>query len=187
MLSREGIGRVSVRVALALFTALGLMSASAGSAFAAPAASSSPPPGAVTTQMTLNCTDMSARAHAYATVHNYCPSGRIGPYTTTTGDCGSSWLLMWDGGNGYAEFSYGFQSSQGNVVYRSLNINWNNWSYSSSGSFPDSGWMNNSYYNVTQAVDTGSGYVTGTMNGWVQLWWGGQCTIIPPSDSATVS
>lgn len=94
---------------------------------------------------------------------------------------------MWNEGGGVANFAYGFQSSLGNVIYRSLNVNWYNWDKNRSGGFGDSGWMNNAYYNNNRNQYTGPGFVTGSMNGWVQLWWGGRCTLIPPSDSVTVS
>ncbi len=125
--------------------------------------------------------------------YGYCPhigttsAAAVLPGSTTSGNCGSSWLLRWDASGGNADFSYGFQSLLGNVVYRSLGINWNNWSTGGSGSFGDSGWMNNSYYNNTQTQYTAPGFVMGTMNGWVLLWWGGTCDIILPGDSTDVS
>jgi len=138
--------------------------------------------------MTLDCVNMTARAKAYALAHHYCTVGRgATPNSTTYGDCGSSWLLMWNEGGGYADFSHGFQSSLGNVVYRSLGINWTNWSTGGSHSFGDSGWMNSSYYSADTWDYTLAGYVTGSMSGWVQLIWGGQCTIVPPSDSVDVT
>jgi hypothetical protein len=139
--------------------------------------------------MTLDCAGMSRRAKAYADAHGYCSSsgGGVTPYSTTVGNCGSSWLTIWNEGSGYAEFSYGFQSTLGNVVYRSLGVNWTNWSTGGTAVISDSSWMNSSYYNRSKIEWTRPGFVTGSMTGWVLLWWGGTCSIIPPSDYVTVT
>ncbi len=150
------------------------------------------PPGVLASSvgvpMTIDCVNMSKPVHAYAVSHGYCPStkGTVG-YGTTRDNCGSSWLILWDEGNRTADFAYGFQSTIGNVVYRSLGINWNNLTGGEGGLVTDSSWMNNSYYNTDRRQVTGTGFVTATMTGWVQLWWGAQCTIVPPSDSVTVT
>lgn len=178
--------RRCVRLVVALGLAVMCLTVPTTSALASQPGPHSVPASAVA--MTIDCVNMTVSVHEYAVAHNYCPatSGHqiLG---TTYGDCGSSWLLMWDYGHNYADFSYGFQSSQGNVVRRNLGINWTNWSTGGSGSFGDNDWMNSSYYNTTRTEYTYSGFVTGSMSGWVLLWWGGVCTIIPPSDSTTVS
>src|SRR5579883_2366513 len=57
--------------------------------------------GASTVVMTLDCVHMSQKVHAYAISHGYCPdtgtsSAAVVPGSTTSGNCGSSWLLRWD-------------------------------------------------------------------------------------------
>lgn len=134
---------------------------------------------------------MSQSVHLYAVQHGCCsgadPTRTITPNNTTYGDCGSSWLLLWNEGGGYANFASGFQSTVGNVVYRGLHINWTNWDTSGSGTISDGSWMNDSYYNTNRNEYTSAGFVTGAMGGAIQLWWGGQCSIVVPSDSVTVT
>ena len=180
-------GTRSIRVLVSLGLALILVSALGMTALAGQGPANTVIVGSA--GMTLDCSSMSNSVHAYAVAHNYCPalSGNVTPYNTTVGDCGSSALAMADYGHNYAQFSYAFHSTQGNVVYRSLGLNWTNWNTGGSGSFGDSGWMNNSYYSATRNQLTYSGYVTGSMSGWVLLWWGGTCSIIPPTSSAQVS
>jgi hypothetical protein len=177
----------SVRVLVSLSLALILVSALGITALAAQGATTTVTVGSA--KMTLDCSSMSKSVHAYAVAHDYCPAlgGSVTPFNVTAGDCGSAALAMANYGHNYAQFSYGFHSTQGNVVYRSLGLNWTNWNTGGSGSSGDSGWMNNSYYSTTRNQLTYSGYVTGSMSGWVLLWWGGTCTIIPPSSSAQVS
>jgi hypothetical protein len=181
----------TIRVLLSICLSMSMMSVLGTSAVAARATSRAYPVAAVAVAMRLDCKNMSRQVHAYAQAHGYCTPtstpGTAAPYSTTSGDCGSSWLTVWNEGNGVAEFSYGFQSTVGNVIYRSLIINWTNWSRNRSSSFGDASWMNNAYYNTTRNVYTGSGWVTGAMGGWVELWWGGQCDIVPPSDGDTIT
>ncbi len=180
------VGTRSIRVLVSLSLALILVSALGITALASQGATNTLTVGSAA--MTLDCSSMSKSVHAYAVAHNYCPalSGSVAPDNTTVGDCGSSALAMANYGHNYAQFSYGFHSTEGNVVYRSLGINWTNWNTGGSGSFGDSNWMNNSFYSTTRNQLTYSGFVTGSMSGWVLLWWGGTCNIIPPSSSAQV-
>jgi hypothetical protein len=144
-----------------------------------------------TVSMRLDCSDMSAKAHAYAVAHGYCPADGQGatvtPNNTVYGNCGYSWLYILNLGGGYADFLYGFHSTQGAVVYRSLHVSWYNWRYYRGGGWYDTGWMASSTYSTDRRVDTYAGYVTGGLSGWVQLWWGGKCSILNPTDGETIT
>jgi hypothetical protein len=183
-------GHFWVKHVLAVLIAVGLTSAVTADVLAASSAQATSVIAASSStagSLVLNCSKQTQRALQYAIRHGYCSSGGVQPYNQTAGDCGTSFLYMGDAGGGVAWFYYGFSSSQGNVVYRSLNVSWRNANTGVSGGFGDSAWMNSSTYSNVRNNNTDSGNVSGSMTGWVQLWWGGQCTIIPPGDSTVVS
>jgi hypothetical protein len=175
-------------VILALFAAV----VSGLEAQAASAAGPSPP-GATqtlvaTVPMQLDCSRLSASAMQYATSHLYCmSSGANAPNNEVGGNCGYSYLYMYNAHRGDARFHYGFHSTDGTVIDRNLTISWANWTHGVVGNFPDSIGMFNATYRNTVDKYTKSGFVTGVLYGDVFLWWGGICTLNDPTSSAEVT
>src|SRR3954469_10050913 len=93
-----------------------------GAALAAPA-HAAPTAGVTVIRagMTVDCT-------ASTSARRYCTDAGIDPDNIVTGNCGDSYIYIYDDGGGVAAISYGFHSSKGWVVYRALQINWTNWS-----------------------------------------------------------
>ncbi len=142
-------------------------------------------------ELRLNCTQMTAKARQYATEHKLCPPkapGGVQPNNTVYGSCGSSTLFINQGyATGIARTDEAVASTLGGIVYVSFQINWTNWSTASSGSYSDgvgtwgTTWTRSDYFN------TGTGYVTASMGGYVVLVWGGTCDIYNPSDGTTIN
>ena len=138
-----------------------------------PAEAGSIPDGAVVAGATLDCDKFRGAVARYAQAHGYCPKpGDVTTQIVQTYNCGSSWIYVYNLGiRGNMNVAYGFNSTNGNVIYRNLavgtsgRVGWN-----------DSAWMNSAYddsgnrfvgrYNVGQ-------YQSASMSG----WWGGTCTI----------
>lgn len=179
-----------VILALALVISGNLQVALAADAHSASSTLVTSPPGApkpVLGTLTLNCSTLTRGQLEYAIHHNYCPSSGVTPYNTVYGNCGSSTLWVYAAGQGNADFYEAINSSLGTVVYVSYNVNWYNWSTTGNGSIPGQAWpWSSSWSNVDQRF-TAAGYVTASMNGWVQLIWGGTCTIAVPTDSDNIS
>ena len=184
---RQSVKVVAVSVAI-------LLGLATGPAMAA-GADSVPPGGGtlIQTGMTLDCVHMTAKARQYADAHALCPaagaakakSNTVVPMDINTGNCGDAW--MWVNStdvSGYGSFNYGFNSSQGNVVYRSLAIGYSG-SYYSDG-FNDGGWMNDYWYGTGRVIFVGPGQAYASLGGSVTLWWGGSCNIIPTNGSGWV-
>lgn len=138
--------------------------------------------------MQLDCASTTGDALKYAIAKGYCTSeGTITPTGIAYGSCG--WAAMFVanvGGGGRAAFTYGFGSSLGTVVYRSLVVTWVN-SSGPSGAFPDSSAQFSSTYSTTRTVTTGSGSVLAQLTGYVVLIWGGVCTVLSPTDAASIT
>ena len=179
----------AIRVVLAAMMAVAAAALSllAGPAMASPSGAppSSPPAGAIHAQMVLNCDTMSAKAHGYAVSHGYCPTstGSAAPNAVAYGNCGDSWIYIFDDTEGNAEIDWGFDSSLGAVVYRSLSVGYSG--VDESGGWPDAAWMSSSSYaNARTGIWVGPyGEAYATVGGTVTLWWGGQCTLLEPTDS----
>jgi hypothetical protein len=163
-----------------------------GVSLAATSAAGSPagPPAGklVKVKMTTNCTDMSPDVHKYAVDHNYCPSsdGAEGN-NVVTGNCGDSWLWIWDDGNSSA-FGYhtGVDSAQGSIAEVSWNLSWYNWTSGASGGTGDSNWPWSTDWERQSWLNSGRGYITAGLSGQVILVWGGTCYIGNPTDFTDV-
>lgn len=148
-----------------------------------------------TTEMILNCNDLTESAEEYAHSQGWCLDNNLldnnldeTPDGTTVGSCGTASLFMSDEAStsGRAEFSMFLASAKGPMANVNWNVNWVNWS-GGAGSFGGSNWPYSTTWSQFSVRTTGNGFVTGTLNGVVTLWWGGTCSIIPPSDNTTVS
>lgn len=185
--------RTRWRRALTTIVAAGLLTAvttSAASASALPAPRTAVSiTHAIRVPMTLNCGHLTTAAASYAVRNGYCRTagGRLIPNDVATGDCGDSVLYMNNAQGGNARFTYGFDSTAGEVIYRSLDVSWVNWSKNLSSNFPDNSFMGSSHYANQRTDYTASGFVTGVLSGYVVLWWGGTCDMYYPSDYTTVT
>jgi len=151
----------------------------------------------ITAQATLDCVNMSAEVREYAVDHKYCSaSGDVGTNTTVVGNCGSSYIDIFDDSPGdlLGRVSYGFTSFQGTVVSRNLGIYW---SYTPSGIntggpifglYTDSALMFDvSYAGTAYAVESAPGAWSVELLGGVTLVWGGQCVILVPFAFAVIT
>ncbi len=191
-MSREGIIRrvcvtlmLAVAVVAALVTGSGIASASAATV---QNSTHRIPVKAVHAKMGLDCTHMSAAAHKYATDHGYCTAAntKVAPNGVVYGDCGDSWIYIFDVGGGDADIDYGFDSNWGAAVYRNLSIGYAG-SESADG-WSDSDWMGSSSYSSSREyLPVGVGDAYASMGGSIGLWWGGTCTLYDPADSTWIS
>jgi hypothetical protein len=131
---------------------------------------------------------MTPSVHEYAVQHGYCANGDVSIQGEVQGDCGSAHIDTWDeqGTSGRMRAGYGFRSTLGAVVYRSLRAGWTNLSSNTTGSSSDTSIMASSLYATTKTISTGNGRVFATLSGNVTLIWGGICTIGQPSDTTVV-
>ncbi|HLX48155.1 MAG TPA: hypothetical protein VKS82_07475 [Streptosporangiaceae bacterium] len=145
---------------------------------------------AVRVPMSLDCTTMSTSAHRYAVAHGYCAgaakASAPSPENRVYGDCGDSYIYITALGSGWAKVTYGFDSSQGAVVYRWLGVAVRNANTGQRSDFLDASLMFGSSYANNRNLRPGIGWVDVGLAGYVDLWWGGQCTILNPTDAAYV-
>lgn len=148
----------------------------------------------VVAKMTLDCTHMTASARSYAQSHGYCPvapsasnGGHVTPADSTVyGACGSSWMHVTSGGPGIAKFSYGFQSSEGTVVYRQLDGGWDS-SRGADKPLTDYGYMFSSRYDGVREANVGDDTaVHAWITGQVTMVWGGHCILDYPDDTSWI-
>lgn len=138
--------------------------------------------------MTLDCASLTPSAKRYADAHHYCDGpGDIRPKDVREGDCGISYLWMWNNDGGYAGMSFGVGSYLGDILHISSHVSWVNWRYGNSGTVDGSGFPWSSTYDRTTEAYTAAGFVTGAYSGSVTLIWGGSCTLLVPTDSADVT
>jgi hypothetical protein len=142
--------------------------------------------------MTLDCVNMTEQARAYAVHNNLCtPDGKavesgVSTYGVVTGNCGSSWIWIYNSNGGYARFVYGYHSTRGTVVAHVLRVSWYNWSTGGASGWTDAAGRLSSTYEIQRTRFTGAGYVATGLSGFVTLWWGGTCNILNPTDAVTV-
>ncbi|UYN83641.1 MAG: hypothetical protein KIT89_13380 [Microcella sp.] len=112
--------------------------------------------------------------------------GGATPLGYSNGLCGSSALFLYNGNfSGQARISYGFTSTAGAVVVRSLVVNWAG--ATSSGSYTDFSAMNAVGYNNNIYRTTGVGTAAADLGGTVLTSWGLWCTIGTPWDQRHIS
>jgi hypothetical protein len=192
--------RTAAVVTIAM-TALVFAAATAASAAPAPNTPKAPAPtaaGAATANkvngtMTLNCTALDAAKRRYAVDHHYCPpvsdaekAGSIGPQNVVYGNCGSSWLWIFNRNLGTADFWVGADSSQGAIMEISWNVGWSNRRNGSGGGFGDANWPWASHWENTSRRFTDWGVVDGALTGTAILVWGATCDIALPTDTEVV-
>lgn len=137
--------------------------------------------------MTLDCKDMTKTVRTYADSHGYCrAAGVMQPDNSVSGNCGSSDIYIWNNGGGYAGMYFGVSSSWGTIMLLSYGVNWHNWSYGEVGKFGDNVWPWSTYWDRSTEAYTSAGYVTALFQGVATLTWGGQCTILNPTDGTQV-
>lgn len=148
-----------------------------------------PPPGAIELDMSLDCAALDGDAAAYATKNGLCPGGTgvAVPENTRWGNCGASWIYVSNRRSGNAYVWWGFLSTLGTVVYRNLNAHWANYSRGTAGGFLDKNYMFSSSYTNDRVFKTAAGEVAVALSGSVRLVWGGSCTILIPTASATIT
>jgi hypothetical protein len=190
MIRNSGIIGRAVRgaavVAVAL-TSLGFAAATAASA--APATPGTGTAKQVRATMTLNCAALAPDKRQFAVDHQYCPpvtaaekSGGVGAQNIVPGTCGTSWLWIWDRGQGVAEFDFGAHSTQGSITEVSWNIPWYNYRTGVANAFGDASWPWSSQWDDSVRIWTDTGRVSATLTGTAILWWGATCDIQLPSD-----
>jgi len=143
--------------------------------------------------MTLDCVNMTEQARDYALRNNLCttdghtPEGDLSVKNKVDGDCGSSWIWVYNASRGYARTVYGYHSTDGTVVAHVLRVSWYNWSTGGASGWTDAAGELSSTYETSRTTFTGAGFVTVGLSGFVALWWGGTCTINNPTDWVTVT
>jgi len=183
---------LSLATAFVMVTQAGAMASPGRVTSPTPATSEATAPPAAspgTTQVVgklgVNCAELSASDRAFAVAHGVCPpAGQAHPAATNVqfGNCGWAAVGIADGGGHTAVLEWGFGSSAGIVVYRSLAISY------TGGGFPDSGLMFSSTYLVATAVPVTPGFVTISMSGSVTLAnFPFSCGIIPLSATDIVA
>lgn len=182
------------RGAVALAAAALMVAGFAAPSSAAPPAAPTKPPASTghllaTAQLTLDCNTLTAAGKDYAKKNAICGYGSgsgVSPNSVIGGNCGTSFIWVWNAGSGNAYIFWGFTSSLGPVFYRDLGIVWYNWNYGRPGSFPDANWMASSSYSNDRYVDTYAGYVTVGLSGVVENALG-TCDILNPTDAADIT
>ena len=145
-------------------------------------------------KLVLDCTHMTAQAHQYAVAHGYCAAaGSAGAATpdsrgTADGTCGDSWIQIDNLGGGNARFTWGFDSTDGAVIYRGLAVSYLDELFGNYGGWNDGSVMaGSSYSSKPRNVGTGEGNVFGDVSGYVVLWWGATCDLLSPSTTQAIS
>jgi hypothetical protein len=143
---------------------------------------------AVAGTLTVDCSGLSASAEAYAVAHGYCrASGGPAPLNEESGNCGTSEIYLddWSGHKGYGIVTYGFDSTSGTVVSRSLEVQYAGTTAASD--FTDNSVMFSSSYYSSNYIYLSVGDAFAVLSGSVRLWWGGTCTLANPTSTAYIS
>jgi hypothetical protein len=137
--------------------------------------------------MQVDCVKTTGSALKDAIAKGFCAADG-GPTTQTiaTGNCGWSGIFPVNAGGGRATIGYGFGSSLGPVIFRSLVVTWVNIS-GPTGAFSDVNVQASSTYSATRTVATGAGSVLAQLSGSVTLWYGTICTVLSPIDVTPVT
>jgi hypothetical protein len=148
----------------------------------------------ITAEMKVDCAGMSGEALGNAIELKQCPApGEAGTNNTTVGDCGASWIEVYDDvlNDGLGRVNYGMSSYLGTMVYRSLVISYAFTTQDQgivSGAFGDSGIMLSASYSADAlATSPLPSILSVIMTGGVTLLTGTKCVIIPPRSIARIS
>jgi hypothetical protein len=182
--------RILWRGTIALAGAALLIGVVSAPSSAAPAQASTPttpparPSGHVlaTAQLTLDCATLTTAGKRYAKANGICGYGDgVSPSNVVAGNCGTSFIWVYNNGGGDADILWGFGSSLGPVFYRDLTIAWYNWDSGGAGSYHDANWMASSSYSKSRVFHTYAGYVTVGLSGSVENSLG-TCSVLSPTD-----
>lgn len=177
---------------------VGILAVAALSPGQAVAAAKTPSPAGedraqlVSGALVLDCVNMTQSARKYATENQLCTADgkavakRSGALDEVTGNCGSSWIFIYNANRGNARFVYGYHSTQGTVIAHVLRVSWYNWATSGANGWTDAAGRLSATYDTSATRFTGAGYVAAGSSGFVTLWWGGTCTLLNPTDAVTV-
>ncbi len=171
---------------LAIAICTSVISVSASPANATTSSAATPSVTTVSARMVLDCVHLTSKARAYAASHHYCggatSKSHMSPYTIVSGACGSSRIsIIHYPTVAQALILWGFDSTQGNVIFRNLTISWNNSTPGGArGSFGDTGPMLSTRWRNQRVVNSGAGTIFAALDGWILLWWGGTCAILHP-------
>lgn len=103
-------------------------------------------------------------------------AGRITPYTTVNGNCGSISLNLFNSGGGWMQWKGEITSTLGPFIYAAYGGSWDNWEggFGPVGRFFGPG-LTSDWLDIF-GILTGQGHVVGQIN-WAQdtLLWGGIC------------
>jgi len=147
-----------------------------------------PPVDAIEAPMRVDCTTLEGAAADYAIKNQICPDPKHPqPNDTRWGNCGSSWIYVWNRGHGNAYVWWGFASIQGTVVRRNLTASWFNYDRNTGGRFIDSNYMLSTLYSNDRVFTTAAGSVLVWLSGNVRLVWGGTCVILYPTDAERIT
>lgn len=108
---------------------------------------------------------------------------------TTTSTCGSGTYELFNNitRSGYATYDIE-QNANGPITYISWSLKWNNYNTyingTKTGGLPVYAWPT---YTSIGDINTGNGFVVGTLSGYMVVGGLVHCTMIPVSDSTTVS
>jgi hypothetical protein len=176
-------------VGIAVLATVGLLTPAA--AHAAP----SRPDGKVASknrvQMTVACTVDSAKVRPGQSLADLCASagGGIAPNDTVTGQCGDSFLYIWNLGNGIAAFEVGADSDLGPIAYGSATVSWANIStaYSTAYNLPVTANVGPANWFDWRDIYTGGGDIIASMGGDVMLTTGVVCHFLYPFDDEWIT
>jgi hypothetical protein len=126
--------------------------------------------------MSLDCSHLSAGAQQHAKAHNLCTAA-VTPHGRVPGDCGWSEINLYNDFDGTFTIEYGFHSSAGTVVARSLTVSYQD--RLGGASFDDSNNMFSSDYTASRRafVGGGPGQINAALDGSVLLVWLATCTM----------
>ena len=135
--------------------------------------------------MSVDCTTMTDESRAYAAEHDIkvCAGG-IAARNEVSNVCGSSQVTIGRAGGGNAFITWGFSSALGNMVYRSLVVDWSG--DAASDTIPDASFMNAASYGNAAVAPTGSGPAGAALYGTATLAWGPTCYMDGPTSSTVI-
>ena len=176
-------------------------------AFAVPAQAAQGTTSAVSAKATVACKLTDPKAATSATLADAAATKELcqkwgipgsGPYapgftpaSTVYGNCGSSFIYLYDRQNGgNPDFNYGVNSTLGPIITGSVAIWWQNLRTNGANHFDRTVYPNagpNSFSEHYYDEWTGTGAVYTTMTGSVEVGSGTVCTLAVPTDTESIN
>ena len=182
---------IVARVVLGALATIALIIGVSGTAQASnPASAPAPivdaPASSWTATLVPDCANLTASARQYAIDHNIKICGlNSTTRNTVPGLCGSSGIFIYQGpSSGQARINYGFSSTVGTIVTRSLVVSW---AGAVSGSYTDFSLMGATSYSNNIVRTTGRGLAGADLGGTVLTSWGLVCYMNGPHDSRVIN